>query len=60
METRMMGHQPKDKVQQYTEGLFKLFEEVLGIPNNQVYMTFLELDNWASKGALNWDASMRP
>jgi len=53
METRLKKPCDHEKEVEYTEKLFKLFEEKLGLPAAAVYFTIIETDYWGSRGTLH-------
>lgn len=53
METRIFKDAPVEAETEYARKLYAVFNEVLGIPDTQVYMNILELNTWASKGGFS-------
>ena len=51
METRLYKQSDLESKVEYTEKVFDLFEQKLGIPKSLVYFNILELDHWGSRGS---------
>lgn len=53
MQTQMKKPCDHEKAVEYTEKLYKLFEETLGLPAASVYFNIIETDYWGSRGTLH-------
>lgn len=53
METQMKKSPDREALIEYTEKLFKLFEETLGLPAASVYFNIIETEYWGSRGTLH-------
>ena len=50
-DIRLYKSSPEESKKELAEKLFSIFENVLGIKSNAVYMNFTEMPNWASGGS---------
>jgi len=50
-EIRLYKNSPEESKKEYSEKLFQIFESVLGIKPELVYINFVELATWAAGGS---------
>ncbi|MDR1077539.1 MAG: hypothetical protein LBL55_02525 [Propionibacteriaceae bacterium] len=50
IETQMRRPNSTEVKSDYAERLFTVCQDVLGLPNDQVYLTVVEVDHWGSSG----------
>ncbi|MDR1213584.1 MAG: hypothetical protein LBK54_05790 [Propionibacteriaceae bacterium] len=50
IETQLRRPNETEAKRDYAEGLFTVCQDVLGLSNDQVYLTVVEVDHWGSSG----------
>ena len=51
VDVRLYKESPEESKREFSEKLFQIFEDVIGIPSKNVAINFIELPNWASGGS---------
>ena len=49
-DVRLYKSSPEENKKQFAEKLFSIFENILGVKSDAVYMNFTEMPSWASGG----------
>ncbi len=52
VEIRLFRTAPYEAKKAYTELIFRTLEETLGLAEGEIYVTYVELDTWGTKGSL--------
>ena len=52
VEVRMFRSAPFDAKKAYTELIFRTLGEILGLQEGEIYVTYVELSSWGTKGSL--------
>jgi len=50
VDVRLYKQSPFVEKGEFAKALFAALEEIAGVPSNSVYLNFIELENWASRG----------
>ena len=50
VDVRLYKQSPFEEKGQFVKALFEALEQIAGVPQNCVYLNFIELENWASRG----------
>ena len=51
-ECRLLGPQTYESKKDFTEAVFKVFEEAFGVQQSEMFMTFAHYDDWGTAGSL--------
>lgn len=52
VDVRLYKQAPFEEKDQFVKALFEALEQIAGVPQNCVYLNFIELETWASHGSL--------
>lgn len=55
VEVKLFGKAPREAKEAFAGHIFSVLEKVAGVSPDDVYMNFLEMDNWGLKGKLFFD-----